>query len=193
MAKICVFSIFFPIFLIASCASIDSLAGKPTTPAMPDAYFATNGGGEPRSAGYWLLWNSCAPDNRAETAAANGGRAAGWFIMDDLLTDPGILMGERTVASCAEGVHLLGETSGDTESTSDAAGMLVAQLLTAQLNLAAGAEFCPAVNDAVQSAQLLLLSSGFDGSKLTVDPDAGANAQLLANQLATYNSGTLCR
>jgi hypothetical protein len=37
-------------------------------------------------------------------------------------------------------------------------------LLTAQLNLAVGAEYCPAVDEAVRAAQLLLVSRDFDGT-----------------------------
>lgn len=40
-----------------------------------------------------MVWNSCAEGNKADVAAANGGRAAGWIILDDLLADPGIQLG----------------------------------------------------------------------------------------------------
>ena len=76
-------------------------------------------------------------------------------------------------------------------------GLLAAQLLTAQLNLAAGAEYCPAVDEAVQAAQLLLLSLGFDGSVgylgLEQAPEDREIARFLVEQLAGYNTGSLCR
>lgn len=163
-----------------------------------DPLYQSEGGGEPRSAGYWLIWNSCAPDNRSETAAANGGRAAGWFIMDDLLEDPGILVGPLELRRCEEGLLLLqGQPLQGVASPEDVAYSLAAQLLTAQLNLAANAEFCPAVDDAVQSAQMLLISAGFDGQGEMLGsgaPDEDRQlAQFLTGQLANYNTGLLCR
>jgi hypothetical protein len=75
----------------------------PTQAPTNAPFVASDGGGEPRSAGHWLLWNSCAPGNRAATAAANGGRAAGWIILDDLLVDPGVLVGGYAVETCEQG------------------------------------------------------------------------------------------
>ena len=57
----------------------------------------------PRTAGYWLVWNACAEDNQADVARANGGREAGWLILDDLLAHPGILLGELAVETCERG------------------------------------------------------------------------------------------
>jgi hypothetical protein len=105
----------------------------PPTPApTADPFFASQGGGEPRTVGYWLLWNSCAEGNKADIARANGGRAAGWVILDDLLDDPGILLGALLRARDADGVERTGDVAYD---------------LAAQLNLAVGAEFCPAIFD----------------------------------------------
>jgi hypothetical protein len=52
--------------------------------------------------------------------------------MDDLLPDPCIRLGDHRVTSCEEGVALL-------EATAAADDGLTAALLTAQLNLNAGA------------------------------------------------------
>lgn len=163
-----------------------------------DPATASTGGGEPRSTSYWLLWNSCAPDNRAETARTNGGRAAGWIILDDLLADPGVLIGEMEVTTCAQGVALLQQqaVSGEDRSSDPAYG-LAAQLFTAQLNLAAGAASCPAAEQAVQAAQLLLLSLDFQGTGTYLTPDSPnprdrALAGELADILARYNAGALC-
>jgi hypothetical protein len=83
------------------------------------------------------------------------------------------------------------------DRTGDAAHELAAQLLAAQLNLAVGAEYCPAVDQAVQAGQLLLLSLGFDGSGQTLDLDQPSEdrdlALFLVEQLSQYNAGSLCR
>lgn len=185
-----------PLLLLvgAGCAGVPAAAPTPTRPPAVDPFFAAQGGGEPRGSGYWLLWNGCAPGNRAETAAANGGREAGWIIMDDLLADPGLLLGERAVATCEDGVRLLQGASGPAD---DVASLLAAQLLAAQLNLAVGAEYCPAVEAAVTRAQLLLVGAGFDGAGTGLGPGADAEESELAlsltEQLAQYNAGALCR
>ena len=72
-----------------------------------DAATVSTGGGEPRTAGYWLVWNACAEENKADVAVANGGREAGWILLDDLLADPGILLGDLAVEACEQGLRLL--------------------------------------------------------------------------------------
>lgn len=175
-----------------------SATSLPTLPPASDPYFASDGGGEPRSAAYWKLWSSCTESNQAAVATANGGRAAGWIILDDLLADPGMRVGRSAVETCEQGVRVLdrmdaaGNVKGD-----DAAYGLAVQLLTGQLNLAVGAEFCPAVQDAVQAGQLLLLSAGFDGAGDSLGPASAPDdrelARFLAEQLAAYNAGQLCQ
>jgi hypothetical protein len=192
----------FTLFLLVIVSTVACAAEPTPTPLPPsptaDPYFAAQGTGEPRGAGYWQLWNSCAPDNRSETAAANGGRQAGWFIMDDLLQEPGILLGELVVATCADGLHFLqGQPLSGSVDPDDVAYPLAAQLLAAQLNLATGAEHCPAVDDAVRSAQLLLVEAGFDGAGKALGPGAEPQdrelAEFLTEQLANYNIGRLCQ
>lgn len=130
-------------------------------------------------------------------AAANGGREAGWIILDDLLADPGMLVGHYAVETCEEGVNILDalDAAGEVRA-GDAAYQLATQLLAAQLNLAVGAEFCLTVQDAVQAGQLLLMSVEFDGAGNYLGPgDACDDRQLalfLAGQLAAYNAGALC-
>ncbi|NPV07338.1 MAG: hypothetical protein HPY83_05155 [Anaerolineae bacterium] len=70
-------------------------ASAPATLAIPDAARASDGGGGPRPAAYWAQRNMCAPDNRADVARANGGREAGWVLVDDLLADPGNQPGDH--------------------------------------------------------------------------------------------------
>lgn len=178
---------------------IATVTPAPTRVILPtaDPLFVSDGGGEPRSAGYWLLWNGCAPDNRAEMARSNGGRAAGWILLDDLLSDPGILLGELQVETCAQGLALLQarDLQGE-DHAGDPAYALAAQLLAAQLNLAAGSAYCPAAGQAVQAGQVLLLSLGFQGSGAVLSVPAGGEevdtARLLAEQLARFNTGKLC-
>ncbi len=97
----------------------------PTVPTLQtfadeDSIYASQGGGEPRSSGYWLLWNSCAPDNRSETAAANGGRAAGWYLVDDILADPGLMLGEHPLATCEAALTILEGSAGQGDQASQA-------------------------------------------------------------------------
>ena len=193
--------------LLAACSSPAAAPPKPTpAPTIPppslaptvDPFFASQGGGEPRTAGYWLAWNSCAEDNKSDVAAANGGREAGWIILDDLLQDPGILLGNLSVETCPQGISLLrvDDFQGE-DRAGDAAYELAAQLLVAQINLAAGAEYCPAVDEAVQAGQLLLLSLHFNGSGDVQGLEQSSQNQdvalFLIQQLSAYNVGTLCQ
>ena len=196
---------------LAACSASTPTAQAPTsTPkaentshaATPtdqnDPFFQSTGGGEPRSTGYWLLWNSCAPDNKAEIAAANGGRQAGWIIVDDLLAAPGILLGELTIDSCQLAINLLqAQDSTGVDHSADTAYNLAAQLLAAQLNLAASAEYCPAVDEAVRAGQLLLIQQGFDASggyfSVVENNQDRQAADFLVEQLVEYNAGSLCR
>jgi hypothetical protein len=179
-------------------APLAKTAIPPVQPTVvQDSRQITTGGGDPRTAGYWLQWNACAPDSRAETARANGGRAAGWILMDDLLADPGILTGALEVETCQQGVALLqARDLAGTDRSDDPAYTLAAQLTVAQLNLATGAETCAAVEQAIVGAQLLLVSLGFDGTGGYLGPPVGSQdretALILTDQLAKYNSGALC-
>ena len=192
-----------PATAIPVAPTLDAPTPMPTAiPPSPaptvDPFFASQGGGEPRTAGYWLLWNSCAEGNKAGVAAANGGRDAGWIILDDLLADPGILLGDLPVETCEQGIRLLQvQDLGGEDRSGDVAFELASRLLAAQLNLAAGAEYCPAVDQAVQAGQLLLLSLGFDGSGQPLGLDQASEdreiALFLVEQLGQYNAGSLCR
>ncbi len=44
--------------------------------------------GDPRTIGYWKNWNFCTGGKQDENAAANGGPAAGFFILDNILPPP---------------------------------------------------------------------------------------------------------
>jgi hypothetical protein len=185
---------------LTACEQGSPAVFTPTSMPTPDIdpFYKSNGGGEPRSAGYWLSWNSCTQDNKAEVAAANGGREAGWVILDDLIENPGILLGELSVTSCLMGVNLLlGQDITGSNPAGDPAYILAGELLTAQLNLAVGAEYCPAVDEAVKAGQLLLISRGFDGTgtyfELMESSTERETAEILVEQLAEYNAGILCK
>ncbi len=188
--------------LLSACAKPPTPAPTRVPTAVPsptaESLFTSSGGGEPRSPGYWLIWNTCAEGNQSAVAKANGGRAAGWIVMEDLLSDPGILLGELQVETCQQGVNLLRSMNlQGTEMKNDAAYALASQLLAAQLNLAIGSEYCLASDQAVRAAQLLLLGLGFQGTgRYLTLLSASQNletAQILTVQLASYNTGALCR
>jgi hypothetical protein len=65
-----------------------------------------------------------------------------------------------------------------------------------QLNLAAAAEYCTAYDEAVQAAQLSLISLSFDGTGAYLGPMEDSSdralAQTLTDVLAQYNAGGLC-
>jgi uncharacterized repeat protein (TIGR01451 family) len=160
-------------------------------------------GGDPRTIGFWKNWNTCSGGNQAATAAANGGADEGFYILNDILNNPGITIGILTMADTEEGcwqaVSLLDKSDIATndKKSSDAAYNLAAQLLAATVNLSAGAETCDAVTDAVDLAQTLLVDIGFNGTGDYLRSKGRDRAQYNeANELAaildSYNNGELC-
>jgi hypothetical protein len=153
-------------------------------------------GGEPRTIGYWKNWNTCTGGNQPATAALNGGPDAGWYILDDLLNDPGYTIGILHLGGedCEDAVDILDKRDIESEQkmASDGAYNLASQLLAAELNLSAGAETCPAVVDAVNEAQMLLVSIDFDGTGKFLKGKKSATANDLAATLDQYNNGDLC-
>jgi hypothetical protein len=83
--------------------------------------------------------------------------------MDELLTIPGIQLGERQLTSCDGGPALLESQTVEREEGGDPIHRLAARLLTAELNLSAGAETCSAIEKAVLGGHLILTNAGFDG------------------------------
>jgi uncharacterized repeat protein (TIGR01451 family) len=151
-------------------------------------------GGDPRTIGYWKNWNRCTGGNQAATADKNGGAAAGFFLVEDLLAQ---LVGPFLVTSCEQAVKLLSkQDQAGKNKASDAAYELGAQLLAARFNLAAGAETCTAVQQAVLDGQTLLGQITFSGAGDylgTKSKDARrAQALSLAGTLDRYNNGNLC-
>lgn len=153
-------------------------------------------GGDPRTPGYWKNWNGCTNGNQVQTATKNGGPAAGWYILDYILSSPGITLGGLEISTCDQGVSILDQR--DLESgrkrASDAAYTLAMHLLAAQLNFAAGAEQCPEATQAVADGQALLAAIGFDGMGRYLRPNDPLYQQALAlaETLDQYNNGELC-
>jgi hypothetical protein len=149
-------------------------------------------GGEPRTIGFWKNWNKCTGGNQAATAAKNGGAAAGVFIVEDLLPQT---VGNFTATTCLQAVRVLSkQDQAGANHANDAAYELASQMMAARFNLAAGAETCTAVQNAMVSAQQLLVSINFTGSGdyLTKASANRTSALTLAGTLANYNMGTLC-
>ena len=169
----------------------------PSTPTL-DFSHLSDGGGEPRSGSYWLLWNTCAADNKSDAAAANGGREAGWIILDDLIQEPGILLGDLPVESCPQSLAILNQTDLQGEDKSnDALYQLASQVLVAELNLAVGAETCPAVREALLAGHSFLASYQFDGQGDYLglgNPLKERDTVIFTvQQLGEYNAGSLCK
>jgi hypothetical protein len=139
------------------------------------------------------VWNTCAPDNRAETAKANGGREAGWFLVDDILADPGLQLGDHRLASCEEALSVLAGAAGAGDEANPSLANLAAQLLAAELNLNAGAETCPIIEEAVIGGHLVLSEVGYAGGGMDeILADIASALSRLEPLLAGYNSGQLC-
>ena len=151
-------------------------------------------GGDPRTIGYWKNWNRCTGGNQSATAAKNGGAAAGFFLVEDLLPQG---IGDFSLTSCQQALKLLAkqDQSGRGKS-SDAAYELGAQLLAARFNLAAGAETCSSAQQAALNGQTLLDGLNFTGSgdylgSKSKDPRR-PQALTFAATLDRYNNGNLC-
>ncbi len=159
-------------------------------------------GGDPRTIGYWKNWNTCSGGNQADVAAANGGPAEGWYLLDDILNSPGITLGDYMLSAgdCTSAVRILNKSDvkNGKKRARDAAYELASQLLAAKLNHAAGAETCSAVQDAILAGDNLLSAIGFDGSGSYLEPkhknkaDQRQAALNLADTLDRYNNGELC-
>jgi hypothetical protein len=189
------------VLLLAACSPSSGATPTATTPGgplsdVPDEARVATRRGNPRAAAYWAVWNSCAPENRADMAAANGGRATGWILVDDLLADPGIQLGDYPVTSCEEGLALLQGRTVAGEEVGDPVYGLAAGLLAAELNLGAGAETCPIAEEAVLGGHLVLAGVGFDGSgeyAAAASQEVADAIPRLVELLVAYNSGELCR
>ena len=153
-------------------------------------------GGDPRGPGFWKNWSSCTAGAQYELAERNGGATAGWFVLDDILSGPGISWGDFNIVGCQLGVAVLDQRDGltDKKRASDAAYTVAMQLLAAQLNFAAGAATCSDAQEAALEAEALLVANEFDGAGAYLRPkdDDHGRAVELAAALGRYNLGDLC-
>lgn len=148
------------------------------------------GAGETRSSRDWIEWSTCGDGSRAETAAANGGPAAGWFLVDDLLADPGIALGGWRVMTCRDAVQILHGGTGNPLAA------LAQQLFTAKLNFEGGSGRCEAATDLVVAGDGLLTHIAYGGPATAADTLEDETVTSLANVaglLSTYNAGVLCQ
>lgn len=155
--------------------------------------------GRAHTIGYWKNWASC---------KASGGKQAP--VLDQTLYDylpSGIKVGQVASVVVPGGIGLFGELANSTGDCSHAVSLLnkqdfsgkkqashplynmAAQLVAAELNLAAGAYSCQKVADTISGANTLLDKYGFTGfnqPSLTAGDAAAANA--LATTLDNYNN-----
>jgi hypothetical protein len=99
-------------------------------------------------------------------------------------------LGNYVVATTDEGVAVLSDPS-----SKYAANQLAAQLLAAELNLAAGAASCPALASTIPDANNLLAANSYDGSPSTLfGPGSADRAEAVndASILNNYNTGARC-
>jgi uncharacterized repeat protein (TIGR01451 family) len=140
--------------------------------------------GDARTPGYWKNWNTCTGGRQAENAAKNGGSAAGFWLLDDLLPQT---IGDLTITTCEDGVAILDSRDLNTNKklANDACYTLARALLAAQLNVGAGAAHSGDVDDAIAEGNLLLADVDFDATGACLGPKVkGAQAALRADALA---------
>jgi hypothetical protein len=163
---------------------------------FPEEAIRSDGGGSPRSSGYWLTWNTCTEANQSDVAIANGGADEGWYLMDDILSHPGVSVGDHVIESCMEGAAVLAVEDRSGESMwADVAYVLASQLLSAELNVNIGTESCPAIEEAMVAGHVLLSTLGFDGSGNLPSEYSDENresARRITDLLNRYNAGELC-
>jgi hypothetical protein len=159
--------------------------------------------GPPRSAGYWTKWNRCAAGNQAAMADRNGGRRAGFWLLEDVLAESGgaIIWDDGQadtlvvrIATCEQAVEILegrrvtanGVVGEEPRQLEAADRALARQLLTAQLNVEVGACVTPQVNEAVARAEALLDRLDYDGTSRGPLLGAGSADHAQALGLAAY-------
>jgi hypothetical protein len=154
-------------------------------------------GGGTRTIGYWKNWSSCAQSNggQYDKAVANGDlnkTLDGNLAAAVSAINP---LGDITALTCEQAVALLSKNAIDgTKRAGDPIYNMVAQMLGARLNVAAGAGTCAALNTALTAAQNFLNTLNFLGTgsyKGTLSPADEALVQGWAGTFGSYNEGTL--
>jgi hypothetical protein len=152
-------------------------------------------GGTARTPGYWKNWNRCTGGGQAANAARQGGWQNGYWLLEDVLANPGVTIGNLTVLTCADGVKILDQRDlkSNKKMASDAAYTLAMHLMAFKLNQAAGAYSCAAATDAAMKADALLISINYTGygSYLKSSNPLYAKALKMAKLLDNYNNNQL--
>ena len=169
-------------------------------------------GGDARTIGYWKNWSTCSGGGQAEKAAANGGAAEGWWLIDDVLKNSimvgdvpvviGITIGDLqmindgTISNCPWAVAIMDKRDIVTgkKQASDPLFNLASQLTAAVANKVAGAGMCAAAQSAIEEGQALLAQLDFDGTAKHKAPSKAqiTRANTLASTLDKYNNNMLC-
>jgi hypothetical protein len=155
-------------------------------------------GGGTRTIGYWKNHSSCATSNGGQYQRSID-RGEPEANLDFYLGGAGVQsiypIGDITSLTCAEAVNLLSKNAknGD-KRAGDPIYNMVAQLLGAKLNVAAGAGTCATLATALADAQAFLDALNFDGTG-SYKGVLSASDQNLVNGWAaifgSYNEGTL--
>ena len=153
-------------------------------------------GGDPRTPGYWKNWSSCSDGGQYAKTTDDVDPLNEFVSLDEVLTSPGVTWNGFIIDSCELAVSILDQRDFETgrKRASDAAYTLAMHLLAAELNFGAGAETCPAAQDAALAARTLLVDIGFDATGKYLRPKNAEYQQALdlAYTLDQYNNGLLC-
>jgi hypothetical protein len=168
--------------------------GTNYTGSYSSAVGATCQAGDPRTPGYWGSWNRCSGGNQWKTAERNGGAAAGFYLLEDVLPQT---VGNLTVSTCQVGVTIFNQNdlvTGQNRSN-DAAFGLARHLLAALANFASWKETCTAAQLAATNGQSLLAQVNFTGTGtyLLSGNSLYQQARDIQAQLDAYNNGNLCQ
>jgi uncharacterized repeat protein (TIGR01451 family) len=168
--------------------------GSNYTGSFSSAAGATCQAGDPRTPGYWGSWNRCSGGNQWKTAERNGGAAAGFYLLEDVLPQ---IVGNLTVSTCPVGVSILNQqdlVTGQSKAN-DAAFGLARHLLAAEANFASWKKTCLAAQQVVTNGQALLVQVNFigTGSYLSSGDALYQQARDIQTQLDAYNNGNLCK
>ena len=154
--------------------------------------------GDARTPGYWKNWNTCTGGNQAQTAAKNGGVAAGWYLLDDVLRLGAITIGNLKLAAtdCVKGVRILDKSDVVTgnKRASEALFNLAAHMLAAKANYVAKAHTCTTATNAINGAQALLVKYKWVGTgNYNVTAADATLAHNYATTLDQYNNNFPCQ
>ena len=154
--------------------------------------------GGTRTIGYWKNWSSCTKGKQYEKALASGDLTG---TLDYYLGGAGFesIYPIGNIAGgldCEQAFNLLSKNAiNGQKRPGDPIYNMVAQLLGAKLNVAAGTFKCPALATALTDAQTLLVAIGFNGTgsyaKNGLTAQQRSDAITLAGILGSYNEGTL--